>query len=170
MKQSRVMSLVEAVTSILVGFGISLGCQVLFLPMLGVAISFSQNLAFAVIMTVVSICRQYIMRRIFEALHIRHPMSPGMIAIMAERRRQTETEGWTAEHDLEHARGELARAGAAYLLIAGERPTQASNAWPWHRDDLKAKEFRRNVVRGAACALAELDRADFERKRKVVAS
>ena len=165
MKQSRVMSLVEAVTSILVGFGISLGCQVLFLPMLGVAISFGQNFAFAVIMTVVSIFRQYIMRRIFEALHIRHPMSPGALAIIAERRRQIEQEGWTPDHDAEHKAGELARAGACYVVNGG-LDNYPPNDWPWSPEWWKPSDFRRDLVKGGALILAELDRADFVRKQK----
>jgi hypothetical protein len=161
------MSLIESIVSILVGFGISLGAQIFFLPLLGVTISLTQNFLFAVIMTAISICRQYVMRRIFEALHIRNPLSAGALAIVAERRRQIEQEGRTIADDLNHnQRGELARAGAAYLLLAGDRPTQAQNAWPWHRDDLKAKEFRKNIVRGCALGLAELDRQDAERKRR----
>lgn len=166
MKQSRTMSLIESVTSIAVGFGISLGCQIVFLPMLGVSINFTQNIAFAVIMTVISICRQYIMRRIFEALHIRIPMSPGMVAIIAERERQKTVEGYGIAHDMEHRRGHLARAGASYFLMAAGEMKLAALSWPWDKDDLKNKEFRRNIVRGAACALAELDRSDYERKNR----
>jgi hypothetical protein len=38
--------------------------------------------------------------------------------IIAERRRQVDTEGWTEEHDDKHNGGELARAGACYALQA----------------------------------------------------
>lgn len=117
-------------------------------------------------MTVVSIARSFVLRRLFEALHIRHPLSPGALAIVAERRRQVEDEGWGQEHDLDHRRGELSLAGAAYLLLAAGRADLARQAWPWHPADLKEKEFRKNVVRGGACAHAELDRDDYARKRR----
>lgn len=93
MKQSRAMSFVESVVNILVGFGISLGAQIVFLPMLGVAVSLGQNLIFALIMTVISIARSFLLRRLFEALHIRRPLTPAMNAVIAERWRQIEQEG-----------------------------------------------------------------------------
>ena len=76
MKQSKSMSLVESVVNILVGFGISLGAQIAFLPLLGVQVTLGQNLVFALIMTVISIARSYALRRLFEALHIRRPLTP----------------------------------------------------------------------------------------------
>jgi hypothetical protein len=160
------MSFVESLINIMVGLGVAMVANAIILPLLGFPISFSQNAIIAAFMTVVSIARSYALRRLFEALHIRNPLSSGALAIVAERRRQIEMEGRTIEHDLDHERGELARAGAAYLLLAGDRPTQASNAWPWHREDLKAKEFRKNIVRGCALGLAELDRQDADRKQK----
>ncbi len=52
----------------------------------------------------------------------------GAKLIAAERTRQVEVEGWTAEHDAEHDPEELARAAACYAL-----PT-------WWRDPIKATE------------------------------
>jgi hypothetical protein len=62
-KQSKIMSLVESVINIVVGFGISLAAQIYFLPLLGVQISLSQNVTFALIMTVVSIARSQVERK-----------------------------------------------------------------------------------------------------------
>lgn len=175
MKQSRLMSLIESTVNILVGFGISLGAQIVFLPMLGVTISFGQNFLFACIMTVISIARSFILRRIFEALHIRNPLSPGALAIVAERRRQIEAEGWTPDHDLDHKRGELARAGAAYAIHAPSHVIAskssgifqlALSAWPWDRSWWKPTDFRRDLVKAGALILAELDRDDFARKHR----
>ena len=169
MKQSKFMSALESLINIAVGLGVAMAANAIILPLLGFPVSFGQNAIIAAFMTVVSFARSMALRRIFEALHIRIPMSPGMVAIIAERQRQQDQEGFSAHDDLKYPRGELSRAGAAYLLLAGDRPTQASNAWPWDRDDLKSKEFRKNVVRGAALALAELDRSEYERKTKRVA-
>ena len=44
--------------------------------------------------------------------------SEGVRRIAAERKRQVETLGWTAEHDAQHAGGELAQVAALYALAA----------------------------------------------------
>jgi hypothetical protein len=171
MKQSRAMSLLEAVVSILVGFGISLTAQVFILPLLGVAVSFSQNLTFALIMTVISIARQYVMRRLFEALHIRRPLSPFMQAAIAERFRQIDGEGWSAEHDdKEHFSGSLAKAGACYARYAGCDPSDSGLRdlirfeWPWSFAWWKPAGFRRDLVKACALIIAEGDKFDRNRK------
>lgn len=167
MKQSRLMSLIESTVNILVGFGISLGAQIVFLPLLGVSISFSQNFLFACIMTVISIARSFILRRLFEALHIRNPLSPGALAIVAERRRQIEAEGWTPDHDLDHRKGELALAGATYALYARhDRRHVCPPEWPWDREWWKQHSFRRDLVKAGALILAEIDRDDHARKTR----
>ena len=169
MKQSKLMSLVESVVSILVGFGISLGAQMYFLPLLGVQISFHQNLTFALIMTVVSIARQFCMRRIFEALHIRRPLSAFMQAVIAERYRQIEVEGWSPEHDDQHAPGELARAGGCYADRAGLPGRSLSDIpsrWPWAWEWWKPQGFRRDLVRAAALVVAEGEKFDRLRSRR----
>jgi hypothetical protein len=166
MKQSRSASLTEAVLNTLAGFGISLAAQWFFLPLIGVSITFQQNLLFAVIMTFVSIGRTFILRRVFEALHIRVPMSPAMLAVIAERRRQVDTEGWTTEHDDAHATGELARAGGAYARKAGTMLNVPPNEWPWDADWWKPQGFRRDLVRAGALILAEIERFDRLRRRK----
>lgn len=162
MKQSRRMSFVESAINIGVGFGISLGAQMVFLPMLGVPINHTQNFIFAVIMTVISLCRQFLLRRLFEALHIRTPLSPGMLAVIAERRRQIEVEGWDAAHDADHSRGEMAKAAAAYLLSFGGHQTHARRLWPWGGHWWKPDSVRprRDLVRGLALGLAELEKFD----------
>jgi hypothetical protein len=55
--------------------------------------------------------------------------SPAIIAFADERRRQIEREGWTPEHDDEHADGELSGAAACYALFGTtykvpERPSK----------------------------------------------
>ncbi|HLH95045.1 MAG TPA: hypothetical protein VKW08_07995 [Xanthobacteraceae bacterium] len=167
MKQPRAMSLLETSLSTAAGFGISLLAQATVLPMLGVAVSFSQNVAFAVVMTFVSIARQFILRRVFEALHIRVPMSAAALAVLAERRRQIDAEGWTAEHDDAHAPGDLARAGAAYAIYGnGVRAKTAELVWPWAPDWWKPHNIRRDLVRGAALILAEIERFDRARNKR----
>jgi len=171
MKQSRLMSWLESLINIAVGFGISLAAQMFFLPLLGVAIDFHQNLFFALIMTVISLLRSFILRRIFEALHIRRPLSPSLLAIAAERFRQIDAEGWTPEHDDEHASGVMARAGACYAMMPAFRRTGAysinpnmAGMWPWDRTWWKPADDRRDLVRAGALIVAELDKQDRNRK------
>jgi hypothetical protein len=173
MKQSRLMSLVESIGNIAVGFGLSLAAQWFFLPLIGVAIDFRQNLIFALIMTVISIARQFLLRRLFEALHIRRPLSPAMQAVIEERYRQIEAEGWSIKHDDEHAAGDLALAGAGYALAAGYRKRGVKEKdlstppswWPWSIDWWKPEGFRRDLVRAGALNLAELEKFDRSRSR-----
>lgn len=167
MKQSRLMSFAESIINIVVGFGISLTAQALFLPMLGVAISLAQNFIFALIMTAISIGRSFILRRVFEALHIRRPLSPFMTAVIAERFRQVEAEGFDQAHDDAHQGGELAKAGACYAALAG-LPAQpvAPWPWPWAEGWWKPQGVRRDLVRAGALIIAEGERFDRMRKRK----
>lgn len=167
MKQSRLMSFAESLINIVVGLGVAMLANAIILPALGFPISFSQNAIIAAFMTVVSIARSYGLRRLFEALHIRHPLSPGALAIIAERRRQIEQEGWTPEHDLAHAPGELAAAGACYARNAGFPTSGAAPVdWPWSAEWWKQTDFRRDLVKAGALILAELDRQDTARKTK----
>lgn len=176
MKQSKLMSFVESTINILVGFGIACVAQAILLPMLGVPIPWDANFAFAGIMTVISIARSFVLRRVFEALHIRRPLSPFMQAVFAECIRQREVEGWDVAHDDRHAPGELAQAGAAYLIGPERRERVDYEAdesivtiggrllWPWALDWLKWKERRRNLVRGCALGIAEGEKHDRSRK------
>lgn len=168
MKQSKLMSWLESVINIAVGFGISLAAQMFFLPLLGVAIDFHQNLFFALIMTVISLLRSFLLRRLFEALHIRRPLSPFLQAVIAERFRQIEGEGWSIEHDDQHDAGDLARAGAAYVLWNSgyARGSVRDEIWPWSPDWWKPTGFRRDLVKASALILAEGEKFDRNRKRR----
>ena len=65
-KQSRTMSLAEAVTNILVGFAFALVVQIAVFPMFGIFISASDNVLIATMFTTVSLIRSFILRRVFE--------------------------------------------------------------------------------------------------------
>lgn len=167
MKQSRAMSLVESIINIAIGFGISLLAQWFFLPLLGVRIDLAQNFEFALIMTGVSISRQFILRRVFEALHIRRPLSPFIQAIIAERFRQIEGEGWDFAHDDAHRSGELAQAGAAYAVAAATQSLLVPpKFWPWSQEWWKPQDFRRDLVRAGALIIAEGEKFDRNRRAK----
>jgi hypothetical protein len=70
MKQSRLMSLVEALTNVAVGFGLAVLTQVMIFPLFGLAVSLGQNLQIGAIFTAVSILRSYALRRLFEWIRV----------------------------------------------------------------------------------------------------
>lgn len=168
MKQSKLMSLVETVLSTVIGFGVALTTQILVFPLFGFNPPISHNLLIGAIFTVASIARGFLVRRLFEALHIRNPLSAGALAIIAERRRQVEQEGWTSDHDANHIPGELAVAGGCYALHAFEWNPDVPKKWRWDSLWWKPTDPRRNLVKAGALILAELDKMDAARKRKAV--
>ncbi len=96
--------------------------------------------------------------------------------ILEERRRQQEAEGWSHEHDDAHNKGELARAGGLYALVAGSGSTEYRNAldgshmldpleaamryWPWDRSWFKPSSRRRDLVKAGALIMEEIERLD----------
>jgi hypothetical protein len=71
MKQSRLMSLVEAVANVVVGYGVAVITQILIFPVFGLHTTLAQNLKMGAIFTVVSIARSFALRRVFEAIRMR---------------------------------------------------------------------------------------------------
>ena len=71
MKQSRTMSMVESVTNVIVGYGIAVASQILIFPAFGLQMTLAQNLKIAAAFTVISICRSFALRRVFEAIRVR---------------------------------------------------------------------------------------------------
>ena len=72
MRQSRIMSLVEALSNVAVGYGVAVTTQLIVFPWFGLPARLDQALGIGAIFTVVSIARSYILRRLFEALRARH--------------------------------------------------------------------------------------------------
>ena len=68
--QSRLMSLVEAVTNVVVGFLLALVTQIVVFPVLGLTASLADNVILGLTFTAVSIARSYALRRLFEAARI----------------------------------------------------------------------------------------------------
>ncbi len=89
---------------------------------------------------------------------------------IAERLRQIEAEGWSAEHDDSHAHGEMARAAAAYCLGQWELTGAVQDGkrflpwrkliWPWSKEWWKPKTRREDLIRAAALIIAEIERLD----------
>lgn len=67
MKQTRLESLVEALTNVVIGFGLNYIANFLILPTIGCHPSASQNFHIGVWFTIVSVVRSYTIRRWFNA-------------------------------------------------------------------------------------------------------
>ncbi len=70
MKQSRLMSLVEAVANVIVGYGVAVVTQILIFPIFGLHTTLAQNLKMGAVFTMVSIARSFALRRVFESIRI----------------------------------------------------------------------------------------------------
>ena len=98
----------------------------------------------------------------------RFRLSRAEIDALEERRRQVDQEGWTAEHDDRHDKGQMARAAACYALSASSSPSDmhaaliVDAAWPWAPEWWKPSDGdpRRDLVKAAALLLAEIERLD----------
>lgn len=87
------------------------------------------------------------------------PLSQAALDVVAERRRQIEAEGWTAEHDdAVNTLDELAFAACCYCVAdQGDAPPAV---WPWPSEWWKPKDRRRNMVKAAALLLAAVEQRD----------
>ena len=72
MKQTRLMSFVESVANVIVGYGVAVATQILIFPIFGLHTTLVQNLQMGLIFTGVSIVRSFILRRLFEAIRVRN--------------------------------------------------------------------------------------------------
>ena len=101
----------------------------------------------------------------------------GIERIAAERRRQIEEEGFTAERDATNTDGQLAQAAAYYCVTSPQEDHQedacfnVESNWPvsWHSDGMKRTEMYqpsdRDLEKAGALIAAELDRrADIAAK------
>lgn len=85
MKQSRAMSLVEAIANVVVGYGVAVLTQVLIFPIFGLHTTLVQNLKMGAVFSAVSVARSFALGRIFEAIRARR--SKREAAAPMERRR-----------------------------------------------------------------------------------
>lgn len=78
MRQSKLASLVEALASTALGYGVALVSQLVIFPLYGVNISLDANLQIVAWFTAISLVRGYFVRRYFEWRLRRHyrPQEP----------------------------------------------------------------------------------------------
>lgn len=100
-----------------------------------------------------------------EHVDMSKPISDAVSDVLAECKRQTEVEGFTAEHDAEHRNQELAYAAACYAGPVFENESHRASGrpptgWPWSADWWKPTDHRRNLVKAGALILKEIERID----------
>lgn len=66
MNQTRLGSFIEAIVNIVIGFAINYTANLLIFPLFGFHISLSANFMMGLIYTVISLVRQYVLRRWFN--------------------------------------------------------------------------------------------------------
>ncbi len=66
MRQSRIMSLVEAAANVVVGYVLAIATQVVVFPWFGIEVALGEHLAIGLIFVGVSLARGYLLRRLFE--------------------------------------------------------------------------------------------------------
>ncbi len=65
MAQSRLMSLIESATNVIVGLGLAVITQLLIFPLYGLHLDLTDNLRIALVFTGISLLRGYALRRVF---------------------------------------------------------------------------------------------------------
>jgi len=70
MKQTRIMSLIEAITNVVVGYGVAVVAQILVFPVFGLQATLAQNLKMGGVFALISMSRSFLLRRLFEAIRI----------------------------------------------------------------------------------------------------
>ena len=70
MKQSRLMSLVESVANVIVGYGVAVVTQIVVFWWFGIEAALSEHLAIGLIFVGVSLARGHLLRRLFERIKV----------------------------------------------------------------------------------------------------
>ena len=70
MKQSRAMSLIEAVANVVVGYALAIATQIVVFPWFGISAGMGEHLAIGLAFVGVSLVRGYVLRRLFERIKV----------------------------------------------------------------------------------------------------
>ena len=70
MKQSRAMSLVEAITNVVVGYVLAIATQIVVFPWFGIETGLTEHLTIGLAFVGVSLVRGYLLRRLFERIKV----------------------------------------------------------------------------------------------------
>lgn len=73
--QSHRMSLIESLSNVVVGFGVSMLANLLILPLFGYSPGLVDAGLIGAVFTVISLIRSYLMRRLFNWIGVRHALA-----------------------------------------------------------------------------------------------
>jgi hypothetical protein len=71
MSQSKRGSVIETVTSTVIGYSVAVISQVTIFPLYGIDLTLDSNMVIAAWFTIISLVRGYWVRRIFNFLHVK---------------------------------------------------------------------------------------------------
>jgi hypothetical protein len=74
--QSRTLSMLEAVTNVVLGYGVAVAAQLIFFPAIGISIALADNLRLGALFTGLSLVRSYVLRRLFGRLASKRRPTP----------------------------------------------------------------------------------------------
>ncbi len=70
MQQKRVVSLIEAATNAIVGYGLAIATQIAVFPWFGLETGLTEHLTIGLVFVGVSLVRGYLLRRLFEGIRV----------------------------------------------------------------------------------------------------
>ena len=70
MRQSRIMSIVEAATNVVVGYVLAIVTQLVVFPLFGIDVALGEHMAIGTAFVAVSLARGYLLRRVFERIRV----------------------------------------------------------------------------------------------------
>lgn len=73
--QSRQMSMIESISNVVVGFGVSLLANITVLPLFGYSPGLADATFIGIIFTAISLVRSYLMRRLFNWIGVKHALA-----------------------------------------------------------------------------------------------
>lgn len=66
--QSRLMSAIEAIANVVIGYLVSVAANIIVLPMFGYDVTIVDSFAIGLAFTAISLVRSYILRRVFNRI------------------------------------------------------------------------------------------------------
>ena len=71
MQQSRLMSLAESVTNVVIGYVLAIATQIVVFPWFGIETGLGEHLTIGLAFVGISLARGFLLRRLFEPIRMR---------------------------------------------------------------------------------------------------
>ena len=71
MQQSRLMSLAESVTNVVVGYVLAIATQIVVFPWFGIETGLAEHMTIGLAFVGISLARGFLLRRLFEVIRMR---------------------------------------------------------------------------------------------------